>query len=295
MGKTVVVGSINVDLVFTSEIRPKAGETVMGSTFSTIPGGKGANQAVAASKLGASSCMVGCIGNDQNGEFSINNLNLMDVDTSCIKKTDNAPTGVANIVVAEHDNSIIVIAGANYEITKEDIDKCKDVILSADIVLLQLEIPLDVVEYTADMCKKNNVRVLLNPAPAVELPKTLIENATYITPNEHELNIILGKQNNVDETIKMYPNKIIVTMGSRGVKYFDGSEMKIVPSYNVEVVDTTGAGDTFCGGLAAALVRGDNLEDAIKFANKAAAISITKLGAQSGMPTLEEFNNFKFK
>lgn len=295
MGKTVVVGSINVDLVFTSEIRPKAGETVMGSTFSTIPGGKGANQAVAASKLGASSCMVGCIGNDQNGEFSINNLNLMNVDTSCIKKTDNAPTGVANIVVAEHDNSIIVIAGANYEITKEDIDKCKDVILSADIVLLQLEIPLDVVEYTADMCRKNNVRVLLNPAPAVELPKALIENATYITPNEHELNIILGKQNNVDETIKMYPNKIIVTMGSRGVKYFDGSEMKIVPSYNVEVVDTTGAGDTFCGGLAAALVRGDNLEDAIKFANKAAAISITKLGAQSGMPTLEEFNNFKFK
>lgn len=295
MGKTVVVGSINVDLVFTSEIRPKAGETVMGSTFSTIPGGKGANQAVAASKLGASSCMVGCIGNDQNGEFSINNLNLMNVDTSCIKKTDNAPTGVANIVVAEHDNSIIVIAGANYEITKEDIDKCKDVILSADIVLLQLEIPLDVVEYTADMCRKNNVRVLLNPAPAVELPKTLIENATYITPNEHELNIILGKQNNVDETIKMYPNKIIVTMGSRGVKYFDGSEMKIVPSYNVEVVDTTGAGDTFCGGLAAALVRGDNLEDAIKFANKAAAISITKLGAQSGMPKLEEFNNFKFK
>ncbi|MEL7605763.1 MAG: ribokinase [Sedimentibacter saalensis] len=295
MGKTVVVGSINVDLVFTSEIRPKAGETVMGSTFSTIPGGKGANQAVAASKLGASSCMVGCIGNDQNGEFSINNLNLMNVDTSCIKKTDNAPTGVANIVVAEHDNSIIVIAGANYEITKEDIDKCKDVILSADIVLLQLEITLDVVEYTADMCRKNNVRVLLNPAPAVELPKTLIENATYITPNEHELNIILGKQNNVDETIKMYPNKIIVTMGSRGVKYFDGSEMKIVPSYNVEVVDTTGAGDTFCGGLAAALVRGDSLEDAIKFANKAAAISITKLGAQSGMPTLEEFNNFKFK
>lgn len=295
MGKTVVVGSINVDLVFTSDIRPKAGETVMGSTFSTIPGGKGANQAVAASKLGASSTMIGCIGNDQNGEFSINNLNLMNVDTSCIKKTDNAPTGVANIVVAEHDNSIIVIAGANYEITKEDIDNCRDVILSADIVLLQLEIPLEVVEYTAQLCRKNNVRVLLNPAPAVELPETLIENATYITPNEHELNIILGKQNNVDETIKMYPNKIIVTMGSKGVKYFDGSEMKLVPSYNVEVVDTTGAGDTFCGGLAAALVKGDKLEDAIKFANKAAAISITKLGAQSGMPTLDEFNNFKFK
>ena len=295
MGKAVVVGSINVDLVFTSNIRPKAGETVLGSTFSTIPGGKGANQAVAVSKLGAESFMIGCVGDDSNGEFSIKNLQLMNVETSYIEKVDNVPTGVANIVVAEQDNSIIVIAGANYEITIDTIDKHKDIILSADIVLLQLEIPLDVVEYTAEICKKNNVKVLLNPAPAVELPESLIKNATYITPNEHELNIILGKQHDIDETIKKYPNKIIVTMGSKGVKYFDGNEMKLIPSYNVEVIDTTGAGDTFCGGLAAALVRGDKLEDAIIFANRAAAISITKLGAQSGMPYLNEINNEELK
>lgn len=288
MGRAVVVGSINVDLVFTSDVRPKAGETVLGTTFSTIPGGKGANQAVAASKLGAESFMIGCVGDDSNGEFSINNLNSMKVDTSFIEKIKGIPTGVANIIVAEQDNSIIVIPGANYEITIETIDKYKDIILSADIVLLQLEIPMKVVEYTAKLCRNNNVRVLLNPAPAVELPQSLIEDASYITPNEHELNIILGKQDDLDETLKKYPNKVIVTMGSKGVKYFDGSELKIVPSFKVEVVDTTGAGDTFCGGLAAALVRGDSLSEAIMFANKAAALSITKLGAQSGMPTLEE-------
>lgn len=294
MGKVVVVGSINVDMVFTSNLRPKAGETVMGNTFSIIPGGKGANQAVAASKLGAESCMIGCVGEDSNGEFAVENLQRMNVDTNCIEIIKGVPTGVANIVVAEHDNSIIVISGANYEITRKTIDKFKDVILSADIVLLQLEIPLDTVEYTADLCSKNKVNVLLNPAPAVELPSSLINNVSYITPNEHELKIILGKQNDTDEIIKKYPNKIIVTMGSKGVKYYDGSEMKIVPSYDVEVVDTTGAGDTFCGGFAAALVRGDSLEESIKFANKAASISITKLGAQSGMPTLEEINNMKF-
>ncbi|MDW5299548.1 MAG: ribokinase [Sedimentibacter sp.] len=290
MGKVVVVGSINVDMVFTSNVRPKAGETVLGSKFSIIPGGKGANQAVAAGKLGAEICMIGCVGDDSNGEFSIKNFNLMNVDTNCVEIIQGIPTGVANIVVAEKDNSIIVIPGANYEITRKTIDKYKDVILSADIVLLQLEIPLDAVEYTAELCRKNNVKVLLNPAPAVELPKSLIENASYITPNEHELNIILGKQNNTDEIIKKYPNKLIVTIGSKGVKYYDGNEMKIVPSYDVEVVDTTGAGDTFCGGLAAALVRGDSLEESIKFANKAASISVTKLGAQSGMPTLKEIN-----
>ena len=288
MGKVVVVGSINVDMVFTSKTRPKAGETVLGSTFSIIPGGKGANQAVAASKLGAESFMVGCVGDDSNGEFSFINLQDMKVNTNSIEQVKKVPTGVANIVVAENDNSIIVVPGANYEITRETIIKHRDVILSADIVLLQLEIPLEVVEYTAEICKKNNVKVLLNPAPAVKLPISLIENATYITPNEHELKIIYGQQKDTDEVLKKYPDKIIVTMGSKGVKYFDGAEMKIIPSYPANVVDTTGAGDTFSGALAAALVRGDSLKDSINFANKAAAVSITKLGAQSGMPILEE-------
>ncbi|WMJ77158.1 MULTISPECIES: ribokinase [unclassified Sedimentibacter] len=291
MGKVVVVGSINVDMVFTSDIRPKAGETVLGNTFSLIPGGKGANQAVAASKLCADSFMVGCVGADTNGSFAVDNLKSANVNTDCIQAVNDIPTGVANIIVAEGDNSIIVIPGANYKVDREIINKYKDVILSADIVLLQLEIPLEAVEYTLDICTKNNVKVLLNPAPAVELSSSMIENASYITPNEHELKIIMGKNTDVEEEIKRYPNKLIVTLGSKGVKYYDGSEMKLIPSNKVDVVDTTGAGDTFCGALAAALVNGSDLEEAIIFANKAAAYSITKLGAQSGMPTLEQLES----
>lgn len=291
MGKVAVIGSINVDMVFTSDKRPKAGETVLGNTFSVIPGGKGANQAVAAAKLGAESVMIGCVGNDANGDFSIDNLNSVNVDTGCIERVHGAPTGVANIIVSENDNSIIVISGANYEVSRAVVDKHREAILSADMVLMQLEIPLETVEYALELCRKNNVKVLLNPAPAVELSTSAIENATYITPNEHELKVILGKNCDAEEEMKKYPNKLIVTLGSKGVKYFDGNEMRLIPSNKVEVIDTTGAGDTFCGALAAALVRGEGLDKAIKFANKAAAYSITKLGAQSGMPTLRQLES----
>ncbi|NLK65471.1 MAG: ribokinase [Tissierellia bacterium] len=287
MGKVVVVGSINVDMVFTSDIRPKAGETVLGNTFSLIPGGKGANQAVAAAKLGADTYMIGCVGNDSNGEFSLENLQDMKVNTEGVKIVDNAPTGVANIVVADNDNSIIVISGANFEVNKDVINNNKKLILSADMVLLQLEIPMEVVEFVVEICAENKVKVLLNPAPAAVLKKSLIEKAAYITPNEHELKLIFDNQD-TDSVLKSYPNKLIVTMGSKGVKYHDGNEIREIPSKKVEVVDTTGAGDTFCGALAAALVRGDSIEDAIIFANKAASFTVTKLGAQSGMPELAE-------
>ena len=287
MGKIVVIGSINVDLVFTSDKRPQAGETVMGKTFSLIPGGKGANQAVAASKLGAETYMIACVGNDSNGEFSLKNLNDMGVNTRGVKIVDEVPTGLANIIVADNDNSIIVIPGANYAIGKDLIDENKKLILSAGMVLLQLEIPMEVVEYVVDICFENKVRVLVNPAPAAPLKKSLIDRATYITPNEHELKLIFDNLD-TDEVLKKYPNKLIVTMGSKGVKYHDGKEIRVIPSNKVDVVDTTGAGDTFCGALAAALVRGDSIRDAIIFANKAAAFAVTKLGAQSGMPVLED-------
>jgi ribokinase len=294
MGKVVVVGSINVDMVFTSLVRPKAGETVLGQNFYTIPGGKGANQAVATSKLGSNSYMIGCVGDDINGQFSLENLKNMEVDIKGVEKIKNTPTGVANIIVAEGDNSIIVVAGSNYKITREIIDKNVDVILDADIVLIQLEIPMDIVEYTAELCNKNNIKLMLNPAPAVELSEKLIRYSTFITPNEHELKIIFGNKNseNTDEILKQYPNKLIVTMGSKGVRYFDGEQIRSVPAYEVDILDTTGAGDTFNGALAASLVMGEELENSIKFANKAAALSITKLGAQSGMPTLEQLEQW---
>lgn len=290
MGKVVVVGSINVDLVFTSDIRPNAGETVLGKDFNTIPGGKGANQAVAASRLGSEVYMIGCVGDDGNGQFSIDNFKKNGVDVSAIAIDKISPTGVANIIVAENDNSIIVVSGANYKVTKEMIDANKDLITSADIVLVQLEIPMDVTEYTVNMCYENNVKVILNPAPAVKLSENIIDKASYITPNEHECRIIFGLDENdsIDEMLKKYPEKLLITVGSKGVKYHNGNDIVTVPANKVEVVDTTGAGDTCNGALAAALVSGYNLYDAIAFANKAAGISVTKLGAQGGMPRLED-------
>jgi ribokinase len=216
----------------------------------------------------------------------------MNVGTDGIEIIEGIPTGVAGIVVAENDNSIIVIPGSNNMVTKEVIDKHRDIILSSDMVLLQLEIPMETVEYTAKLCSENNIKVILNPAPAAELSTNLIEDSTYITPNEHELGIIAGKFNDMDEALREYPNKMIVTLGSKGVKYFDGIEIKSIPAYPANVVDTTGAGDTFCGALAASLVEGNGLEDSVKFANKAAALATTKLGAQSGMPAIEEMEKF---
>lgn len=290
MNKIVVIGSINVDLVFISNIRPKAGETVLGEDFRTVAGGKGANQAVAASKLGADVVMIGCVGDDSNGEFSLNNFKSLNVNTSCITKIQDTPTGVANIIVADNDNSIIVVSGANYKLDKALIDRYKKEILEADLVMLQLEIPMSTVEYAINYCHENNIKTILNPAPAVKLSKELIEKATYITPNEHECKVILGEDINADikDILRRYPNKLIITMGEKGVMYFDGSDIVTVPSYKVEVVDTTGAGDTFNGAFARAMVNDYNLKDAVDFANKAASKSVTKLGAQAGMPYIEE-------
>ncbi len=290
MNKIVVVGSINVDLVFTSDIRPKAGETVLGNDFRIVAGGKGANQAVAASKLGADVIVIGCVGDDANGEYSLNNFREFNVNTSCITKINDIPTGVANITVAENDNSIIVISGANYKMDRVLIDRYKKEILKADIVVLQLEIPIDTVEYTLDLCYKNNIKTILNPAPAVRLDKNLIEKASYLTPNEHECRIIFNEDKDTDikSILRKYPNKLMITMGEKGVMYFDGNDVVIVPAYSVEAVDTTGAGDTFNGAFARAIVNNYDLKNAIDFANKAASKSVTKLGAQAGMPRLED-------
>lgn len=290
MNKIVVVGSINVDLVFTSDIRPKAGETVLGNDFRIAAGGKGANQAVAASKLGADVTMIGCVGDDANGEYSLNNFRELDVNTSCITKIKDIPTGVANITVAENDNSIIVISGANYKVDRTLIDRYKKEISEADIVIVQLEIPMDAVEYTLDLCYKNNIKTILNPAPAVKLDKSLIEMASYLTPNEHECRIIFDEDKDTDikNILRKYPNKLMITMGEKGVMYFDGDDIVTIPAYQVKAVDTTGAGDTFNGAFARAIVNNYDLKDAIDFANKAASKSVTKLGAQAGMPRLED-------
>jgi ribokinase len=287
----VVVGSINADLVFEADKRPNPGETLIGKDFKTVPGGKGANQAIAASRLGAKVAMMGCLGEDQNGIFLEENLKVNKVETKFIKKVKGVPSGVAGITLAEGDNSIIVVPGANYEVDKTYIDKNKEVIKSAKIVLLQLEIPIEVVEYVIDICSKNKVKTILNPAPIQKLKEDTLEKLDYLTPNEHEFEILYGSKRE-EEMLKKHKNKLIITKGSEGVSFSDGDKVINIPSNKVEVVDTTGAGDTFNGSFAYSLVKGMSIKESIEFANKAAAISVTKFGAQGGMPTLKEVDEF---
>lgn len=287
MVKVVVVGSIAMDLVVTSAVRPGAGETVLGDSFVTVPGGKGANQAVAAARLGAKVSMVGCVGDDYYGRQLIQNLEQNGVSIDCVKPITETGTGTAHIVLAEGDNSIVVVKGANDCVTPEYVEGALDALKEADIVLIQQEIPFETVEYVSDVCANYGIPLLLNPAPAHFISNKVIEQATFITPNEHEAKLLFPNMS-LEDVLKQNATKVLITEGSKGVRYYTGKEEKLVPTFKVEAVDTTGAGDTFNGAFAVAVAEGKNIADSLRFANRAASLSVTKFGAQGGMPTRQE-------
>jgi ribokinase len=283
MIRIAVVGSSSMDLVVTSAKRPMAGETVLGESFITVPGGKGANQAVAAARLGAEVSMVGCVGDDVYGEVILENLKKNHVNTDYVEPVTGSASGTAHITLSEGDNSIIVVKGANDFITPEYVEKAKKVIEESDIVMVQQEIPEETVEYLADLCNTLQKRLLLNPAPARKLSEAVIQQASFLTPNEHEFEVLFNGRDRT-EVLTEHPNKLFITEGKNGVRYFDGHEEKVVPSFEVEAVDTTGAGDTFNAAFAVAVAEGKSFDECLLFANRAASISVTKLGAQGGMP-----------
>ncbi|WP_342603650.1 ribokinase [Peribacillus sp. FSL E2-0159] len=283
MIRIAVVGSSSMDLVVTSAKRPMAGETVLGESFITVPGGKGANQAVAAARLGAEVSMVGCVGDDVYGEIILENLKKNHVNTEYVEPVTGSASGTAHITLSEGDNSIIVVKGANDFITPEYVQKAKKVIEESDIVMVQQEIPEETVEYLAELCKTLQKRLLLNPAPARKLSEAVIQQASFLTPNEHEFEILFNGRDRT-KVLTEHPNKLFITEGKNGVRYFDGHEEKVVPSFEVEAVDTTGAGDTFNAAFAVAVAEGKSFDECLLFANRAASISVTKLGAQGGMP-----------
>ncbi|MFE4704887.1 ribokinase [Peribacillus simplex] len=283
MIRITVVGSSSMDLVVTSAKRPMAGETVLGESFITVPGGKGANQAVAAARLGAEVSMVGCVGDDVYGEIILENLKKNHVNTEYVEPVTGSASGTAHITLSEGDNSIIVVKGANDFITPEYVQKAKKVIEESDIVMVQQEIPEETVEYLAELCNTLQKRLLLNPAPARKLSEAVIQQASFLTPNEHEFEILFNGKDRT-KVLTEYPNKLFITEGKNGVRYFDGHEEKVVPSFEVEAVDTTGAGDTFNAAFAVAVAEGKSFDECLLFANRAASISVTKLGAQGGMP-----------
>ncbi|CAH0128075.1 Ribokinase [Peribacillus simplex] len=283
MIRITVVGSSSMDLVVTSAKRPMAGETVLGESFITVPGGKGANQAVAAARLGAEVSMVGCVGDDVYGEIILENLKKNHVNTEYVEPVTGFASGTAHITLSEGDNSIIVVKGANDFITPEYVQKAKKVIEESDIVMVQQEIPEETVEYLAELCNTLQKRLLLNPAPARKLSEAVIQQASFLTPNEHEFEILFNGRDRT-KVLTEHPNKLFITEGKNGVRYFDGHEEKVVPSFEVEAVDTTGAGDTFNAAFAVAVAEGKSFDECLLFANRAASISVTKLGAQGGMP-----------
>ncbi|NID04640.1 ribokinase [Luteibacter jiangsuensis] len=293
MTRIVVVGSINMDLVTLSPRFPDPGETLTGDRFLTIPGGKGANQAVAAARLGANVSMVGCVGDDAFGKQLYEGLVAEGVDVAHVTRVEGVGSGTASITVAGGENSIVVVPGANGRVTPAQVEAARDIVRGADAVLVQLEIPLDAVEATLRVAQEEGVPVILNPAPAQRLPAEWLSRLRFLTPNQHELTTVLGAQGETDfqELIRRAPCPVVLTRGEDGAWFREqGEPPRHQPGFKVEPVDSTGAGDTFNAALAVYLSEG--LDTAVRKACAAAAIAVSRLGAQAGMPRADEVDAF---
>lgn len=303
MSKIVVVGSLNMDLVVQANRLPVGGETILGKAFHEIPGGKGANQAVAMARLGAAVEMIGRVGQDGFGKSLLSTLAADGVQTDSVTMVEGMSTGVALITVQDSgENSIIVVPGANSCLSAEDLQAYEAQIASAKTVVAQLETPLETVERLFDLAKKNGCYTILNPAPAQALPLSLLGHIDLLTPNETELALLSGMPTETAEEVFSAAQELmsrgvkalVVTLGSEGAVYFDNSGKHCkVSAHKVEAVDTTAAGDSFTAGLAVKLTEGASIEEAMTFATKVGALTVQKLGAQSSLPTLAEVEAFK--
>ena len=291
--RVAVVGSINMDLVTNAPRFPRMGETLLGTDFNRFMGGKGANQAVAAARLGADVRMIGAVGDDGFGYEMLTNLDREGVCSDCVKTVQGYLSGIANITVAGGENSIVAVSGANFALTPEDVLAHEETIAGSDVVLSQLEIPMECVITAAKLAQKHGRPFVLNPAPAQRLPQELLELTTLLTPNTYELAASLGlpQDMSAEELISRSPCPVLMTVGEKGAVYNDEQGvLHYVPSFPVTPVDSTGAGDTFNGAFAVYWKEG--METAVRKACAAAAVSITKNGAQSGMPSEEELEEF---
>lgn len=299
----VVVGSINLDLVAAAPHIPKPGETIIGTGFNTFFGGKGANQAVAVAKLGHPVSMVGNVGDDSFGEQLREALAAAGVDISPVQSVPG-PSGVALITIATTgENNIVVVPGANGLLTPNSIEQAQPLLENAGYILVQLEIPLETVEFLASFAEQHKISLMLDPAPARELPRELLRKVTWLTPNESETEILRKRKINkakdgsvyeaADELIEIGAQNVLLKLGSRGCLIAERNHPKeFVPAFRVNAVDTTAAGDAFNGAFAVELLRGQSAKESAGFACAAAAISVTRSGAQPSMPTRQEVETF---
>lgn len=301
MAKIVVIGSSNTDMVVTTPKIPVLGETIMGNEFDIIPGGKGANQAVAAARAGGIVTFVAKVGNDNFGKNAVAGYKADEINTDYIFIDPDRPSGIAIIIVEEGSgqNSIIIAGGANKSLSIDDIKATEKLISEADVVLIQLEIPLEVVEFSLKLARHYGVKTILNPAPAQPLSDEILSLVDIITPNESETQILTGLNLENDGDVEKAAAKllgkvnetVLVTLGSKGVYFISkNGDNGFVPTTEVEAVDTTAAGDVFNGYLATSLSDGKNCMEAISISNKAAAISVTRKGAQPSIPKIGELS-----
>lgn len=299
--KVAVVGSLNIDLVCHATRRPDKGETLIGDAFDIFTGGKGFNQATAAARLGAEVTLVGSVGADPFGEMLLRATENEGIDSRFVTKRTDTGTGVATIVIEpDGDNSIIVIPRANMALTTAEIDAAADAIANADVLLLQLETSIAASEHAAAIAKAHGTTVILNPAPAQPLPDSLLTHVDILTPNQSETELLSKMQVSNDEEARnaaavlrarmanTETSTVVLTLGKRGALILTATTSESVPARAVEAVDTTGAGDAFCGALATALASGETLHTAIVFANAAGAAAVTVVGATPSMPTREK-------
>lgn len=285
-----------MDMVIETSRIPEQGETIIGEKASFFPGGKGANQAVAAARLGAKTTMIGAVGKDVFGKQLVQNLLNEQINKDALVLLDNSTTGMATILLTEGDNRIVVVPGANGKLEREHLLSAATYFEQCDLVMLQLEIPLDIVCAAVEIAKSYGKQVMLNPAPAAELPDSLLRQVDWITPNETELLQLAGLPANgaslesaMEALLAKGPSHVVTTLGKDGVRYKgrDGQQLSL-PAHEVEVVDTTGAGDAFNAGLACGIIQYKVVDKALAFANAVGALAVTKMGAQSGMPRLKE-------
>lgn len=299
--KVVVVGSLNMDLVTRASRLPRAGETLIGQTFSTVPGGKGANQAVASARLGADVSMIGCVGTDAYGTQLRDALRVEGIDCQAVSTVDGS-SGVALIVVDDSSqNAIVIVAGSNGELTPASLQAFDAVLQAADVIVCQLEVPMKTVGYALKRGRELGKTVILNPAPAsAPLPAEWYASIDYLIPNESEATALSGVTvDSIDSAkaaathlIQAGAGKVIITLGAQGALFTDGQGFEHLLAPKVKAVDTTAAGDTFVGGFAAALANGKSEAEAIRFGQVAAALSVTRAGAQPSIPTLHDVQGF---